>query len=197
VFQRSLKINAEDVGVWRQILARVPESRLIMKGLYCPSLLAQIRDWFGPQIDQVEFRGLTSSFEHKSLYAEVDLSLDTWPQTAGVSACDALWMGVPAVTLIGPRVIQRTTASLLTNLGLSQFITETKEDYINQAVSWVTERKSELHDIRVNLRKAFIASPIHAGYTQAVETAYRDLWREWCAQPMAIADAAYRLEQAS
>ena len=197
VFQRSLKINADDCGVWRQILARLPESRLIMKGLYCPSLQEQMKGWFGDQWAQVEIRGLTSSVEHKTQYSEVDLSLDPWPQTAGVSACDSLWMGVPEVTLIGPRVIQRTTASLLTNLGLPQFIAETREQYIDIAVEWVTTRKHELNDIRRNLRKAFIASPIHDGYVEAVEDAYRGLWREWVSKPLTLADAQARLEAAS
>jgi predicted O-linked N-acetylglucosamine transferase (SPINDLY family) len=106
-------------------------------------------------------------------------------------------MGVPELTLIGPRVIQRTTASLLTNLGLTEFIAQTREEYIEQAVSWVTTRKQELNDIRLNLRKAFIASPIHDGYVDRVEEAYRSLWRDWCAKPLTIADATYRLEQAS
>jgi protein O-GlcNAc transferase len=197
VFQRSLKINADDVDVWRQILERLPESRLIMKGQYCPSLLAWIKDRFGAQVGQVEFQPVTSSFEHKVAYSQVDLNLDTWPQTAGVSACDALWQGVPAVTLIGDRVIQRTTASLLTILGMTDFIATTREEYIDKAVAWVTVRKTELAEVRRGLKAKCDASPIRQGYKDATEDAFRRIWRDWCAKPMSIADARYRLEQAS
>jgi protein O-GlcNAc transferase len=197
VFQRSLKINAEDVEVWRQVLERLPESRLIMKGLYCPSLTAWIKEHFGAQVSQVEFQGVTSSFDHKCAYAQVDLNLDPFPQTGGVSACDALWQGVPAVTLLGPRVIQRTTASLLTILGLTDFIAQTPEEYVTLAVDWVTTRKHELADIRQGLRAKCDASPIRHGYREATEAGFRHIWREWCAKPLSIADAQYRLEQAS
>ncbi len=196
VFQRNLKINAEDVEVWRRILERLPESRLIMKGQYCPSLMRLMEGWFRDQFRQVEFRGLTSSWDHKIMYQEVDLCLDPWPQTGGVSACDALWMGVPAVTLIGPRVIQRTTASLLTNLGLEDCIATTTDQYVAKAVNAVTESKWFLAKMRMELRERFIASPIHAGYVEAAEAAYRELWREWCAKPISLSDARKRLEMA-
>ncbi len=197
VFQRSLKLNDEDIEVWRRILERLPESRLIMKSHYCDSLIRWMTTRFKDQVHQVEFRGATSSFDHKCQYAEVDICLDPWPQTGGVSACDALWMGVPAVTLIGPRVIQRTTASLLTILGLPDFITDTPEAYIEAAVSWVTTRKHELADIRAGLREKCDGSPIREGYREAAEAMYRTLWREWCAKPMTLTEAQYRLEQAS
>lgn len=199
VFQRSLKLNAENLDVWRRILERVPEARLLFKGNYGEG--TKIRAWIlahlGPQACQAEFLPITSSFEHKCAYALVDLNLDPWPQTGGVSACDALWQGVPAVTLLGPRIIQRTTASLLTNVGLPDFIATSHEDYIDKAVAWVTTRKAELAQIRLKLPAIADASPIRQGYLEAVEAAFRGIWREWCAQPLSIADARYRLEQAS
>jgi protein O-GlcNAc transferase len=196
VFQRSLKLNAEDIGVWQRLLERMPESRLLMKSFYCPSLTRWIQAHFEAQWSQVEIQGATSSFDHKMAYQQVDLCLDPWPQTGGVSACDALWMGVPAVTLVGPRVIQRTTASLLTSLGLPEFIAETHEDYIAKAVEWVTVRREELAGIRLGLRELFRASPIHAGYVEEVEVQFRNLWQAWCATPVSIADARKRLELA-
>jgi len=197
VFQRSLKINAECIAVWRQILQRLPESRLIMKSHYCDTFKAWMVQEFQDQARQVEFQPVTSSFEHKVAYSQIDLNLDPWPQTGGVSACDALWQGVPAVTLLGPRVIQRTTASLLTTLGLTDFIAQTEDEYIEKAVAWVTERKPELAEIRRTLRATCDASPIRQGYLEAVETAYRQAWRDWCATPLTVAEAQYRLEQAS
>jgi protein O-GlcNAc transferase len=194
-FHRSLKINADDVEVWRRVLERLPESRLLMKGLYCKSLQQWMQQRFGAQWPQVEIMGITSSVDHKIAYAHVDLALDAWPQTAGVSACDALCQGTPLITLIGPRVIQRTTASILTCLGLTDFIAETREEYVDKAVEWVTTRKDELAALRPTLRQRFCESPVCAGYVDAVEVAYRGLWRAWCAKPLSIRDAAYRLQQ--
>jgi len=197
VFQRSLKLNADEFEVWRRILERLPESRLILKSHYPQTLVAWVKSHFGAQAHQVEFQFATSALAHKQAYAQVDLSLDCWPQTGGVSSCDSLWMGVPMVTLIGDRIIQRTSASLLTILGLTDFITETKEQYIDTAVEWVTTRKHELAAIRTRLRDQCDASPIRQGYLEATEAAYRQAWRDWCAQPMTLADARYRMEQAS
>ena len=156
---------------------------------------AWIREHFGAQSAQVEIRGATSSYEHKLQYAEIDLCLDPFPQTAGVSGCDGIYMGVPMVTLIGDRAIQRTSASLLTNVGLPQFIAETEDQYVDIAVSWVTERRGELAQLRQTLRQTLVDSPICSGYTAAVEGVYRDLWHAYCAKPMALADAQYRLKE--
>jgi len=194
IFQRSLKINSDDVDVWRQILERLPESRLLMKSHYPESFKTWLRSRFGAQWSQVEIRGATSAFDHKVMYGEVDLSLDCWPQTSGVSGCDSLWAGVPMVTKVGPRVIERTSMSLLTVLGLPDFIAQTREDYIAKAIEWVTVRREELNGIRLGLRERFKASPIHVGYVEATEAAYRTLWRHWCAQPMRVSDARKRLE---
>lgn len=199
VFQRSLKINAACLDVWRQILLRLPEARLLFKSHYCDTFKAWIVEQLGAVSAQVEFQGATSSYDHKVAYRQVDLNLDPWPQTAGVSGCDGLWQGVPMVTLVGDRIIQRTSASLLTTLGLTDFIAETPEQYIQTAVDWVTVRKQELAELRQGLRARCEQSPIQRGYLAAVETQYRDVWRAWCAEesaqrPLSPADALARLE---
>jgi predicted O-linked N-acetylglucosamine transferase (SPINDLY family) len=195
VFHRSLKINDDDVEVWRQVLERLPESRLLFKGQYCTSLQAWMQVRFRDQWPQVELQGITSSVDHKLAYSQVDIGLDAWPQTAGVSACDAFCQGVPLVTLIGPRVIQRTTASLLTVLGLPEFIAETRDEYVTKAVEWVTTRKEELAALRVGMRERFVTSAACAGYVDAVEVQYRALWRAYCAKPMSLADAQKLLDR--
>lgn len=196
VFQRSLKLNVQGIRLWKRILERLPHARLIMKSHYSPKLQTWIREQFGTKASRVEIRGISSSYEHKLQYAEVDLCLDTFPQTAGVSGCDALYMGVPMVTLLGERAIQRTSASLLKNCGLEDFIATSEDEYVDLAVGWVTTRRDELAVIRRNLRAVLVASPICSNFTAAVETAYRDLWHGYCAKPMSLADALYRLQEA-
>lgn len=180
VFQRAMKINAADLALWRAVLARLPDSRLILKGDFSAAVAAQLASAFAATPDRVTLLGPTSQRDHLRASAAIDLSLDPFPQTGGVTTCETLTMGVPPVTLIGPRVIQRTTASLLTVLGLTDFIATTPEQYVDLAVSWVTTRKHELAALRPTLRARFQASPIVAGYVEAVEDAYRALWRAWC-----------------
>ncbi len=179
VFNRAIKVNAETLAVWRQILDRVPEARIRFQGFdYSETIKAMIREALGK--NRVWFTVGATDRLHKLDYLDVDLALDPWPQTGGVSTLDALWMGVPTVTLLGPRMIQRASASFLTVVGLETFITETPEDYIETAVQWVTTRRHDLAVVRASLRATFRGSLIITGYVQAVETAYRSLWQEYC-----------------
>lgn len=182
VFQRALKVNAETVAVWRQILEQLPESTIRFQGAgYTPTVQAQIRGGFGPYANRIRFCLPMDHLDHMNSYADVDLSLDPWPQTGGVSTLDGLWMGVPTVTLIGPRMIQRTSASFLSTLQLDDFIARTPHDYVDLAIEWVTSWRPSLSTIRTDLRDTFRQSPILVAYGEAVERACRDLWHEWCA----------------
>jgi predicted O-linked N-acetylglucosamine transferase (SPINDLY family) len=90
-------------------------------------------------------------------------------------------MGVPVLTLPSDRIIQRTTASFLTAMGMPEFIAASEEDYIAKAVSFVTHERAHLATSRQECRQRLQASPIMTGYNDAVETVFRNLWREWCA----------------
>jgi len=181
VFQRSAKLHEPFLQLLAALLRRLPESRLIFKdSTYNASVRAWIRRVMGDTAQQLVFRGASPHVDHLAAYHEIDLTLDTYPQTGGVTSCETLWQGVPPMTLIGERMIQRTTASLLTTLGLTDFIAMTPEQYINRAVEWVTTRRLELSWIREHLRPTMAASPICAGYGAAVETIYRDIWRLSC-----------------
>lgn len=182
VFQRASKINDDTFKVWSAILKRVPESRILFKGVdYTP----QRREWIVRQMScpayQITFEMGGSHFDHQHWYSAVDLSLDPWPQTGGVSSMESLWMGVPVLTLTGDRLMQRTTHSILHTLGLPEFVATTRKDYIAKAIELTTTKREWLNDIRLGLRDRMIASPIIAGYRDAVEGRYRELWREACA----------------
>lgn len=181
VFQRALKINNASLTVWRTLLERMPESRLVIKGDYCGSFVAWMTAQLEPVMDRVTIISKpTNHDEHLRAYQDIDLMLDTWPQTGGVTSCEALWMGVPMVTLIGERVIQRTSAALLTNLGLTDFITETTDEYLANAIAWVTWRKDELAAIRQGVRGQYARWIQQTPYLEAVEASYRSAWQTWC-----------------
>lgn len=127
--------------------------------------------------DAIDVHGLTDRAEHLDWHNRVDVCLDTWPQTGGASGLDALWMGVPVVTLAGDRVPGRIGASINTAARRTQDILGTPQEYIGRAVTMSTSL-----DERAAIRSALRMSPIldHRQYVHAVERAYRMIWTRWC-----------------
>lgn len=192
VFQRAMKISAESIAVWRSILEKLPTARILFKGGdYSPAMRTWIADGFGASRNRIVFDFNTSHYEHLLWYQDCDLALDPWPQTGGVSTLEAAMMHVPTVTLLGDRMIQRASASIMTVLDLESCVTTSPEAYIDRAVSLVTTNRDELSAMRATIRQRLLDSPICQGYVKAVERAYRQLWVEWCdRQSLASAEPA-------
>lgn len=186
VFNRASKITPTALGIWSEILAALPKARLVLKdGSFDDSdHRARILAAFaarGIEAARIEFRGWTSRVAHLSQLADVDLLLDPMPHGGGIAALEALWMGVPSVTLLGPRVQGRGVASFLSTLGLGRLIALDAAAYVVAACAAVADL-AELAATRRNLPARLMASPLgNPGlYVPAVEAAYRDLWRAWC-----------------
>mgnify|MGYP001596765966 CR=1 FL=1 len=181
VFQRAMKITEQCVRVWRRILEALPSARILFKsGDYTPIARTTIADWFGPTRNQIVFDFNTSHTDHLLWYQDADLALDPWPQTGGVSTLEACMMHVPPVTLLGARMIQRTSGSIMTTVGFPSCVTTTEEEYIARAIALVTTHRDELAAMRATARTRLVSSPICIGYVEAVEQRYRMLWQEWC-----------------
>lgn len=181
VFQRAIKVTDECLSIWRIILEQLPAASIMFKGGdYTPTHRQRIAEGLGACQARITFDVTTGHYAHQLWYQQVDLSLDPWPQTGGVSTLEALWNGVPCVTLLGDRMIQRTSASFLTTLGLGDLVAHTKQEYIQKAIQFVTRDRARLADWRQRLRMMLETSPIIHGYKEAVELAYRQLWHEWC-----------------
>jgi predicted O-linked N-acetylglucosamine transferase (SPINDLY family) len=183
-FSRPEKCTVETLRLWCEVLRRVPGSRLVVKdnGYGRPETAERLRRDCGRRgVDpsRIDVRGFSDHGEHLGAYGEVDLVLDTMPHTGGISTLEALWMGVPVVTLPGERTASRLSGSFLTNLDLTALIAGDAKDYVEIAVQW-SGRRAELATLRATLRDRVTASPINTGYVRAVEAAYRDLWRAWC-----------------
>ncbi len=186
VFQRAMKLTRPVLETYAEILKRVPGSTIAFKaGDYSQLARTFIANCMPDVLGQIQFLPPTNTRDHQVYYQQTDLSLDPWPQTGGISTLEAAWMGLPTVTLIGPRIIQRASASFMTTLGYPDFVTTTTEDYVNKAVYMVTEGRHELAAIRSGLRERLAQSPIMNGYVEKVEAAYRMLWREYCAKKAA------------
>lgn len=183
-FNRALKINEPVLKTWREILRRVPSSRLVFKdATFQADKQTWVRAVMGEQAAQCEFLPeLEVQREHIGRYADIDLVLDTFPQTGGITSLEGLYMGVPPVTVPGERLNSRVSASFMAVLGLPDFVATSVDDYVDLAVAWVTTRRDELAGIRLGLRERLENSPLHGkNFTPAVEAMYRDLWRSWCA----------------
>ncbi len=182
--QRVSKINEATCRVWREILLRVPDATLTFQGPnYISRKRVEIVELMHGVEHQIRFLDGVGQQALIQSYPNYDLSLDPWPQTGGVSSLEALWMGVPMVTMWGDRMITRTTASFLTNVGMADLIAYSEQAYIDRAVALVTTDRAHLAELRATSRERMRTSPIMAGYREAVEAAYRHLWRDYCARP--------------
>ncbi len=181
-FNKLSKITAEVIALWSRLLRALPASRLLLTASGSRGD-ARIRQAFEEQGvgAQVELRPRRSPAEYLELYHEADMGLDPFPFTGGITTCDALWMGVPVLSLAGRTCVSRQGVSLLSNAGLPDWIARTPEEFVALARRWAEDLPG-LSRLRAGLRHALRRSPLLDGrrYTRHLEQAYRELWRRWC-----------------
>jgi predicted O-linked N-acetylglucosamine transferase (SPINDLY family) len=189
------KLNDAVVDLWSAILRDVRDSRLLLaRDTLHGATAAYWTEQFGqrgiePQrllVRRVHAVGM----EHLAAYHDIDIALDVFPWNGHTSACEALWMGVPVLTLCGSRHASRMVASVLTCLELTGLIAETVNDYRSFAVSLAHE-EARRAEHRANLRQRLLDSPLCDGdsFTRSLEEVYRQLWRRWCKPASAAAGA--------
>ena len=128
------------MDAWAALLARLPAARLLLKGkafadpATCASFLVRLGTR-GVAAQRVELSAYVPQAEHFAAYGRVDIALDPFPYNGTTTTCEALWMGVPVVTLRGDRHAGRVGASLLTQLGLTDLIAGSIEEYVEIAVA--------------------------------------------------------------
>ncbi len=170
------KVSATILGLWARILQAVPEARLLLIRSALDGRTAELQGFFaGCDVDprRVEFLARQSTEDYLALYNRVDIALDTWPCAGGTTTCDALWMGVPVITLAGERSFSRSGASVLTTVGVPELIAETGDDYCARAVA-LAHDLPRLALLRGTLRDRVRASPLvdAARFATAIEQAY-------------------------
>ena len=115
---------------------------------------------FGITADRIILKDETPSLhDHLKLYAEIDVALDPFPFNGATTSCETMWMGVPIVTYAGDHHVSRVGTSQLTNLKLEQLIAETKQEYVEKAVSLATDL-DKLEEIRLGMRSRMQSSPL-------------------------------------
>lgn len=183
-FNSPIKISGTVHRLWCKVLRRVPDSRMVIVGL--PEGQARerlLRDFGAAGIapSRITVAGRVPLKEYFRWLDAVDIALDTTPYSGGTTTCDTLWAGVPVVTAPGPRAFSRSAGSILSTVGLPEWIASTPEDYVRLAVEFARDERV-IADLRSTLRKTMRESPLmdEARFTRDLETAYRRMWRAWC-----------------
>jgi len=180
-FNNISKITPIVIKTWSKILHSVPKSRLVLKLQKLNNNTSYYHDLFiqeGISKERIEFyQPSPTTEEHLRLYNTIDICLDPFPYNGATTTCEALWMGVPVITLSGDRHVGRVGASILTNINLKDFITGDINGYIELAIELSANMKY-LMELRTGLRKRMQNAPLCDGLTFAknFETVYKDMW---------------------
>ena len=186
-FNNLQKLNGPVLDLWAAVLIAVPQSRLVLKAHSLADSSTQQRvlgrfDRAG--IDRIRIDLLPKTLgasDHLRDYARMDVGLDPFPYNGTATTCEALWMGVPVITLAGAAHVSRVGTSLMTTVGLPEFIASNAEQYVRIAVD-VAAEPGRVTEIRSGMRQRIGTSALRdeSGITRAIEAAYRRMWRRWC-----------------
>jgi protein O-GlcNAc transferase len=183
-FNNTLKYNHPVYKLWSQILLRVPNSRLILKwrtfndAEFVQSVLDQFQA-FGVDPLRIELREPSFHFDMLLQYKEIDIALDPFPFSGGVTSCEALYMGVPVVTWPQERVVSRQTYAFLSSIGHSELAAHDEEGYVQKAVE-LTGSPETLVQYRQSLREKMLDSPLmqSAQFTKSLEETLIELLQQ-------------------
>lgn len=180
------KVSQATIRLWGEILRRVPDSRLIVvaRGGNDGTLVAYIHEQFarhGVDSARIEIKGIQPQLAYFASYNEIDLALDPFPFNGGTTGYDSIWMGVPYVTWPGDMLVSRMGKVILDNVGLSELVAASADEYVAKAVSLAADR-GHLKILRANLRERMLNSPLTDAprFARALEAAFRGMWEKWC-----------------
>lgn len=183
-FNNFAKVSETTLALWSRILAAVPNSRILLKGHGLQQ--AEIASTLMPRLKsqaidpaRIELLGRTPNIaSHLALYARMDVALDPFPYHGTTTTCEALWMGVPVVTLYGDRHAARVSASLLTAASHPEWIARTPDEYVSISAALAADRE-KLGALRRTLRDDLRRGPLldHAGQARRFADALLDCWR--------------------
>lgn len=187
-FNNTSKVTGEVVRVWSEILKRVPGSRLIIKSAQMGDEETRRRYLnsfvqYGIAAERIDLLARIHAADgHLRAYDRIDIALDPFPYNGTTTTCEALWMGVPVVTVAGNTHVSRVGASLLTHCGLTDLVASDEAGYIATAIELAGDPE-RLSTLRRTMRDRLNAAPLtdYQGFARGVEAAYRAMWRDWTA----------------
>ena len=183
-FNNFAKVTDETLLLWRGILESVRDSKLVIKGKIA-SIDAGINfakkrfSMLSYDLARVEFRPYSPDYLEQ--YRDIDIALDTAPYNGGLTTCEALYMGVPVISLRGRTHGSRFGASILTNAGVRELVAENDINYVRRAVQ-LAETPKLLEAYHMGLRANMKRSPLMniEGYMEELEMAYQEIWENFC-----------------
>jgi protein O-GlcNAc transferase len=176
----SAKISDACLELWAKLIQSTPGTRLVLMAGQSAAGLRRLNDRFmkaGILRDRIQLVNRLPKQQYYEQYGEIDLALDPFPYNGGVTTCDALWMGVPVLTVAGSNYVARQGVMQMLTLGLSEFVAGTSQELIHLAKMWMGKR-AELAEIRNSLRDRLATSPLCDGrrYVRHLEAALRTAW---------------------
>lgn len=184
-FQNLSKVGDKVLDTWARVLSALPTASL---RLQCPQLdqpyareqLKQRLQRAGIAPQRVSMHGAVKRDAYLAAHAEVDVILDTFPYPGGTTTCEALWMGVPTLTLAGETMLERQGANFLTIAGLPDWVAPNQSAYIDRALAIVDDLNG-LADLRAKLRRQALASPLFDAplFARRLEVALEQMWQLW------------------
>jgi predicted O-linked N-acetylglucosamine transferase (SPINDLY family) len=178
------KVSPATLAAWSRLLHVVPGSRLLLHA-HAGSHRRRVRTFLAEQgvsperLTLVDFLPMAEYF---GVYRQIDVALDPFPYGGGTTTCDALWMGVPVVSLAGATAVGRGGLSILSNVGLAELAARDAEQYVEIAAA-LAKDLPRLSELRAGLRSRMQKCPLMDAprFARNVEAAYREMWRRWCA----------------
>lgn len=183
-FNQYSKVSDASVALWAGALRAARSARLrvvgVPRGSASETLAAKLAD-AGIDRSRVDLVERVPLADYYAQYCRVDACLDTTPYSGGTTTCDALWMGVPVVTITGARSMSRSSASLLAAIGSPELVADSTAEFV-AICTGLASRGQWAASERESLRNRLLASPVmnEARFTANLEDLYRKAWREWC-----------------
>jgi predicted O-linked N-acetylglucosamine transferase (SPINDLY family) len=186
VFNRIDKISEPTLVVWSRLMRELPDSRIVIKNVALDD--GFLRDRLigrfvahGVTENRVTCLGSSSRDQHIAAFADIDISLDPFPQNGGVSTWESLQAGVPVVAKLGNSASSRAASGIVTAVGLGSWVAADDDDYVAIARRHAAD-PAALARLRAELpgRVASSAAGNGAIYTRKVEEGYRSFWRHYC-----------------
>ncbi|MFC1760936.1 hypothetical protein ACFL6U_02520 [Planctomycetota bacterium] len=185
-FNDSSKINTAVLDLWSRVLVAVPGAGLLLKFRGGDSDRVSnhfLRQFQRRGIDpgRIQIVGWLPQEQHLALYNEIDVVLDTFPYNGTTTTCEALWMGVAVISLVGTHHVSRVGLSLLNQVGLEFFAAQDSCAYVAKAAA-LASKPEALATLRESMRNRLLRSLLcdKVGFVRRVEKAYREMWQHWC-----------------
>ncbi len=185
-FNNAMKLSPKTIALWAKVLQAVPDAKLLLKApsLRDQSVQARFQNLFaaqGIERERLIFRGPSELKEMMLEYGDVDIALDPMPYNGGTTTLQALWMGVPVVTLVGGNYVGRMGVSFMNTLGHPDWVATDEAEYVEAAVR-LAQDYAALRNSRAVLREQMEASPLCdiKAYVAHMETLFCQIWTAYC-----------------